>query len=164
MPPACVEDIPVYPEDRPLEPGEYRKLFFDQCTGWLRLIGRDVTFGPSHDFPDPVTIFVPSEDTMDARMLRAYRGYSKSKLEQDSYINAIVGQIRDDENTRSARAGTRKDWDRRAPRRVRVHTRQHAAHYASTIRAVPEPSGMTADERAFERDERRLARSRRDDD
>jgi hypothetical protein len=163
-PPTSVEEIRVYPEDRPLDEGEYRKLFFDQCTGWMRIIGKDVTFGPSDDVPHPVTIFVPSEEIMDAPMLRAYRGYSQSKLNQDSYINAIVGQIRHDEMTRSTRAGTRKDWDRRPPRRVKVHTRQHAAHYASTIRAVPEPSGMTEDERALERDERRLARSRRDGD
>ncbi len=97
-------------------------------------------------------------------MLRVYHKYSKSKVNQDSYIGAIVGQIRNDDSTRSIHAGTRMDSDRRAPRPLLVHTVQHIAHHASLIRTKPEPSGMSEDERALERDERRLARSRRDDD
>lgn len=154
-----VEDIPVYPMDRPLEPGEYRRPFYSDDDGWLRLIGKDVTFPTSIEgLRRPVTVFVPSEEQMDAVMFRVYHKYSKSKVNQDSYIGAIVGQIRDDDSTRSVHTGTRMDTDRRAPRPLAVHTRQHIAHYVTTIRTCPDHSGMTEYEREIERDERRLQR------
>lgn len=130
---AHVEEIPVYPNDRPLEEGETRRPFYGPDDGWLRLIGRDVLVGD-------ITVFAPSEPTMDAVMLRVYHGYTKSKLNQESYIGALVGQIRDDLITRSTRhlGHTRKDCDRRAPRPVRVHTGQHIRHFASTIRTTPD--------------------------